>query len=194
MISVDSSHLPHYSDSSPCPLVTFCLRAPYVNTLILQHTVPVRCLKGDLSPLSLSLSVSEGSGWEPFLWSVSAATHLTPWKVWQLHSHAASPHHFHTSTWSQAVITQLHAPGPSAADWSLSDGWQEKLSEGIKYSHTAVRRSRGESLKALARAHKRLHWQCFTNVELPWQILFFFLRLTPPKVSVWTKQGDADMP
>lgn len=45
---------------------------------------------------------------------------------------------------SQAVITQLHAPGPCTADWSLSDGWQEKLSEGIKYSHTAVRRSRGK--------------------------------------------------
>lgn len=44
---------------------------------------------------------------------------------------------------SQAVITQRHAPGPRAADWSLSDVWQEKLSEGIKYSHTAVRRSRG---------------------------------------------------
>lgn len=38
---------------------------------------------------------------------------------------------------SLAVITQLHAPGHQAADWSLSDGWQEKLSEGIKYSHTA---------------------------------------------------------
>lgn len=48
------------------------------------------------------------------------------------------------STWSQAVITQLHAPRPRAADWSLSDGWQGKLSEGIKYSHTAVRRSRGK--------------------------------------------------
>lgn len=36
--------------------------------------------------------------WEllwPALWSISAVTHLTPWKVWQLHSHVVFPHRFH---------------------------------------------------------------------------------------------------
>lgn len=88
----DSSHLPHYSHSSPWPLVTSCLGAQCVNTLALRQTAPARLPKGDLSPRSLSeRGAARASSAEPF-----PLQHTwRPEKVWQLHSRVVSPHRFH---------------------------------------------------------------------------------------------------
>lgn len=129
-----SSHSPHHSDSSFWPLSTLCLQAPYVNTLILDKLLQWDVQRWPPAPSSVRLAAAEAPSVGHF-WCNTPDDLKCMTAAWP-HSSSTTPPLHRSAAHSHPIITQLHAPRLHAADWFISDNWQQKLSEGIKYSHS----------------------------------------------------------